>query len=98
MILANVAVAQELREQRVPALLRVHAPPDESKLEQLRATLRILGIELQLPEPVQARDLGAIAARVRDPESRALHRDRWSCAPWRRRSTSPTTSATSAWR
>ena len=36
----------------------------------LRTTLRILGIELQLPDPVQPRDLAAIAARVRDPESR----------------------------
>ena len=70
MILANVAVAVELRTQRVPALFRVHASPDERKLETLRATLRILGIELQLPDPVQPRDLAAIAARVRDPESR----------------------------
>ena len=70
MILANVAVAIELRTQRVPALFRVHASPDERKLEQLRTTLRILGIELQLPDPVQPRDLAAIAARVRDPESR----------------------------
>jgi ribonuclease R len=70
MVLANVAVATELRTQRVPALFRVHASPDERKLDQLRATLRILGIELQLPDPVQPRDLAAIAARVRDPESR----------------------------
>jgi ribonuclease R len=70
MILANVAVASELRTQRVPALFRVHASPDERKLDTLRATLRILGIELQLPDPVQPRDLAAIAARVRDPESR----------------------------
>ena len=48
----------------------MHASPDERKLDTLRATLRILGIELQLPDPVQPRDLAAIAARVRDPESR----------------------------
>jgi ribonuclease R len=70
MVLANVAVAQELGQRRVPALFRVHAPPDEKKLEQLRATLRVLGIELSLPEPVRARDLGSIARRVRDPDSR----------------------------
>jgi len=70
MILANVAVAQELRRRRVPALLRVHAPPDEKKLEQLRSTLRVLGIELMLSDPVQARDLGAVAPKVRDPEAR----------------------------
>ncbi len=70
MIVANVAVAQELRTQRVPALFRVHAAPDERKLEQLRTTLRVLGIELQLPEKVQSRDLAAIAPRVRDATSR----------------------------
>jgi len=70
MVLANVAVARELRERRQPALYRVHAAPEEKKLEQLRSTLRVLGIELQLPDPVQPRDLAAIAARVRDPQSR----------------------------
>ena len=70
MILANVAVAQELRRRSVPALLRVHASPDERKLEQLRTTLRILGIELALSDPVHAKDLGAIGAHVRDPQAR----------------------------
>jgi ribonuclease R len=70
MVLANVAVAQELRTQRQPALFRVHAPPDEKKLDQLRTTLRVLGIELQLPDPVKPSDLAAIAPRVRDAESR----------------------------
>jgi len=70
MVLANVAVAQELRSQRQPALFRVHAPPDEKKLDTLRSTLRVLGIELQLPDPVKPSDLAAIAPRVRDAESR----------------------------
>jgi ribonuclease R len=70
MVLANVAVAQELRTQRQPALFRVHAAPDEKKLDTLRSTLRVLGIELQLPDPVKPSDLAAIAPRVRDAESR----------------------------
>ncbi len=70
MVIANVAVAQELGAAGVPALYRVHAAPDARKLDQLRTTLRVLGIELQLPEPVQARDLAAIAPRIRDPQSR----------------------------
>jgi ribonuclease R len=70
MVIANVAVAQELREHRVPALFRVHASPDERKLELLRTTLRVLGIELQLPESVKPKDLAAIAPRVRDASSR----------------------------
>jgi ribonuclease R len=72
MVLANVAVARELREHHQPALFRVHASPDEKKLDQLRSTLRVLGIELQLPDPVQPRDLAAIAPRVRDADSRAF--------------------------
>jgi ribonuclease R len=70
MIQANVAAARQLERQHAPALLRVHAAPDEKKLEQLRATLRILGIDLQLPETVHARDLGQIAPRVRDAQAR----------------------------
>jgi ribonuclease R len=70
MVIANVAVAQELREQSVPALFRVHAPPDSRKLDQLRATLRVLGLVLELPDPVKPRDLAAIAPRLRDPQSR----------------------------
>jgi ribonuclease R len=48
----------------------VHAAPDERKLEQLRTTLRVLGIELKLPEAVHSRDLAAIAPRVQDATSR----------------------------
>jgi ribonuclease R len=70
MVLANVAVARELREQHQPALFRVHAAPDEKKLDQLTTTLRVLGIELQLPDPVQPKDLAAIAPQVHDPDSR----------------------------
>ena len=70
MVLANVAVAQELRTHRQPALFRVHASPDEKKLDRLRTTLRVLGIELQLPDPVKPSDLAAIAPRMRDAESR----------------------------
>jgi ribonuclease R len=70
MICANVAVAHALESARLPALLRVHAAPDEKKLVQLRSTLRLLGLELQLPEPLHARALGAIAPRVRDAQTR----------------------------
>jgi ribonuclease R len=72
MVLANVAVASELREAQQPALFRVHASPDEKKLDQLRSTLRVLGMELQLPDPVHPRDLAAIAPRVRDAQTRAF--------------------------
>jgi len=68
MVLANVAVAQALRKAHVPALYRVHAPPEERKLKVLQETLKVLNIGLELPaaEEVKTRDLAAIAPRVRD--------------------------------
>ena len=50
MILANVAVAQELERTRTPTLYRVHGQPEEQKLERLHATLHALGIDAQIPE------------------------------------------------
>jgi ribonuclease R len=70
MVLANVAVAQQLRKAKMPALYRVHAPPEERKLTALRTTLKLLNIEVQLPEEVRTRDLAQIAPRVRDPALR----------------------------
>ncbi len=70
MVLANVAAAKELQRLRVPALYRVHAPPEQRKLDNLKATLHVLGIELQIPEQVRTRDLAGIAPRVRDAQLR----------------------------
>ena len=72
MILANVAVAQELTKAHVPSLYRVHAQPDEQKLERLSSTLRSLGIDAQIPQSVTTRDLQAIARRVGDAPERAF--------------------------
>ena len=70
MVLANVAVAKELHRLKVPGLYRVHQPPEQRKLTNLKATLHVLGIELQMPEEIRTRDLAGIAPRVRDPELR----------------------------
>jgi ribonuclease R len=70
MVLANVAVAKELKRLHMPALYRVHQPPEQRKLDNLKATLHVLGIELQLPEEVRTRDLAGIAPRVRDAQLR----------------------------
>jgi len=70
MIVANVAAARELKSRRVPSLMRVHQPPEERKLEQLKTTLRVLGIDLVLPEEPRTRDLAAISRQLKDPESR----------------------------
>ncbi len=72
MILANVAVAQALEKAHVPTLYRVHAKPDEEKLERLASTLRSLNIDAQIPQSVTTRDLQAIAHRVGDAPERAF--------------------------
>ena len=72
MILANVAVAEELEKAHVPTLYRVHGTPEDEKLERLAATLKSLGIEARIPKTVTTRDLQAIARRVADASERAF--------------------------
>jgi ribonuclease R len=64
MILANVAVAEELEKTRTPTLYRVHGQPEPEKLDRLTSTLAALDIEARLPETVTTRDLQAIARRL----------------------------------
>jgi ribonuclease R len=72
MILANVAVAQELERSHSPTLYRVHGVPEQEKLERLTSTLGALGIDARLPQAVTTRDLQAIARRVGDASERAF--------------------------
>jgi len=72
MILANVAVAQELDKAHTPTLYRVHGVPEDEKLERLTAALRSLGIDARLPQSVSTRDVQAIARRVSDQSERAF--------------------------
>jgi ribonuclease R len=72
MILANVAVAEELEKAHVPTLYRVHGVPEDEKLERLTTTLKALGIEARIPKTVTTRDLQAIARRVPDASERAF--------------------------
>ena len=72
MILANVAVAEELEKSHTPTLYRVHGVPEDEKLERLASTLRSLGIDARLPKSVTTRDLQAIARRVSDLSERTF--------------------------
>jgi ribonuclease R len=72
MILANVAVAEELEKSHTPTLYRVHGVPEDEKLERLASTLRSLGIDARLPKTVTTRDLQAIARRVSDLSERTF--------------------------
>ena len=64
MILANIAVASELAEKKVPTLYRVHGQPEEEKLDRLLATLTALGIDAQIPRTIAPRDLQALTRRL----------------------------------
>ncbi|MBW4053066.1 MAG: ribonuclease R [Proteobacteria bacterium] len=64
MVLANVAVAQELEKTHTPTLYRVHGQPEPEKLDRLTGTLKALDIDAHLPESVTTRDLQAIARRL----------------------------------
>jgi ribonuclease R len=70
MILANVAVAQELAKSHTPTLYRVHGPPEEEKLGKLAETLKALGIDARLSGEVDTRALQEITKRLRDPDER----------------------------
>ncbi len=72
MIMANVAVAQELQRTQTPTLYRVHGQPEEQKLERLHSTLHALGIDAQIPENVATRDLQAITRRLGSSAARAF--------------------------
>jgi ribonuclease R len=72
MILANVAVAEELEKSHTLTLYRVHGVPEDEKLERLASTLRSLGIDARLPKSVTTRDLQAIARRVSDLSERTF--------------------------
>jgi ribonuclease R len=74
MIAANEAVASLLEARKLPALYRVHEPPDPSRVERLLAQLAVLGV----PTPavgehltaLQAGEVAGEAARLVDAEVR----------------------------
>ncbi|MBK7250446.1 MAG: ribonuclease R [Gammaproteobacteria bacterium] len=70
MIMANVAVAQELGSQHVGTLYRVHGQPEERKLDQLASTLGALGIAAEIPETITPRDLQRVTQRLGESAER----------------------------
>ena len=64
MVLANVAAAEELERLKKPCMYRVHAPPSDEKLANLRTFLGTLGISLPQGNALHPRDLDAVLKRV----------------------------------
>ncbi len=66
MIAANVEAAKFLDKCRIPALYRVHAPPPESKYEDLLEFLREFHLKLPPAAQVQPKDFSALLKKIRD--------------------------------
>lgn len=72
MVLANVAAAEELERLRQSCMYRVHPPPTEEKLYNLRNFLSTLGISLPPGDQVHPRDLDRILKQVADTPNALL--------------------------
>ncbi len=64
MVAANVAAAEELERLRRPCMYRVHAPPSEEKLANLRTFLGTVDISLPAGRDLRPRDLDAVLRKV----------------------------------
>ena len=68
MVLANVAAAEELERVKRVCMYRVHAPPSDEKLANLRTFLGSLGIGMAPGPQITPRDLDHVLRRVADTE------------------------------
>jgi ribonuclease R len=65
MILTNEQVAERLQRERVPAIYRVHAQPDPTRIERLVEQLAALGVPTPpLGQGLSAQEAGRIAAEA----------------------------------
>ena len=68
MVLANVCAAEELERLARPCMYRVHAPPSEEKLDNLRTFLRQFDINLPAGNQLHPRDLDQVLKKVAETE------------------------------
>ena len=64
MIAANVQAARFLRKQKLPLLYRVHEPPKEEKIEELRQLLAERGLSLGGGDEPQAGDYAELLTKL----------------------------------
>jgi ribonuclease R len=72
MVLANVCAAEELERLHRPCVYRVHAPPTDEKLANLRTFLRQFEITLPPMGQVHPRDLLGVLRKVQGTEHAQL--------------------------
>jgi ribonuclease R len=69
MIAANICAARFIARNRIPSLYRVHEPPDDDKLEELRGFLGDLGLRLGAPSrKISPRDYAKLSDAVKKRE------------------------------
>lgn len=66
MVLANVCAAEELERLARPCMYRVHAPPSDEKLDNLRVFLRQFDISLPPGNAIHPRDIDGVLKKVAD--------------------------------
>jgi len=66
MLLANEAVARWFDERQIPTIFRVHAPPDEQKLERFGAMCEALGIAFDVEDTRDPKKLGELLKSFSD--------------------------------
>jgi len=64
MVTANVAVATAFSERKMPAIYRVHPPPDVGDLEKLRDLILNFGLALPEPAKVRSKDLQRVLEKA----------------------------------
>jgi ribonuclease R len=72
MLLANEVVARFLGQKKSPAVYRVHAKPDEKKLERLGLVARKLGVEVDLESFSEPRGVSRFLARIQKHPRRGV--------------------------
>jgi ribonuclease R len=74
MLLANETVARWCEERGVPTIYRVHAPPDEQKLDRFAAMCDALGIAFDVDDTRDPKKLGDLLASFAEhPLARVLN-------------------------
>src|SRR5438552_10404217 len=64
MLLANELVARFLSERGVPAIYRVHGPPDEVKLDRFATMATALGVAFDMEDAKDPKKLSSLLKRV----------------------------------
>src|SRR5688500_12088559 len=72
MLLANELVAQWLSQRRSPAVYRIHAKPDEAKLERLGEVAQLLSVPFEFDRMLEPDGVSKWLAKIADHEKKPV--------------------------